>query len=204
MGSVPSRGFRRNPALDEELRQYISTRAGQVDKETGKPVTLKQAILEFARAHGLSRHTVNARWYSLQPRQQTRGGSGRAGSRPAPNLLTELSGFVRAVQAVEGVEILELCRGLRVLAEKAERGQRQMEEAAQTPALVAALRDAQVSTMEMAQNQDRLLRILADMAVMVAQFSQLPDAAKLASLTDFLSKLQKGLQDVVPPASGMA
>jgi len=201
MGSVPSRGFRRNPALDEELRQYISMRTGQVDKETGKPVTLKQAILEFAHAHGLSRHTVNARWYSLQPRQKAASGSGR--SRQTPGLLTELSGFVRAVQAVEGVEILDLCRGLRVLAEKAERGQHQMEEAAQTPALVAALRDAQVSTLEMAQNQDKLLRVLAETAAMVAEFSQLPDAAKLASLADFLSRLQKGLQDVVPPASGM-
>lgn len=196
MGTAQSRGFRRNPALDEELRRYISTRTGQVDKKTGRTVTLKQAILEFAAEHGLSRHTVNARWYTLQPRHRSRTIlSGRPQPREGHSLLNELSGFVRAVQAVEGTEILDLCRGLRVLAEAAEKGQHHLEQAAHTPALTSALQEAQVSRQELAAGQEKLMQVLARAQELVADFSAQPDAAKLATLGDFIDRLQAVLRE---------
>jgi len=118
------RGFRGHPERNQELIDFVLARTKQVDPETQKPITLRQALAEFARDHGLSPSTVTARWYALRPASSTRGtrrapntGVSRGGrDRSDPGLIKDLGDFLADMQAVEGVNLRAFIRGLALLA----------------------------------------------------------------------------------------
>lgn len=177
------RGFRGHPERNQELIDFVLARTKQIDPKTGKPVTLRQALAEFARDHGLSPSTVTARWYALRPASTTRQGQGTAvrrvvapRERTAPGLIKDLGTFLADVQAIDGVNLRAFIRGLAVLAHYArERAPQASPSDRPDPAKVA--------------------QAISHLRLVLETYSTLDEAGKVRYLPDFETSLQRILAE---------